>query len=164
MRGLPSSINEPRDVGFRERIEQSRRTRRGARLRRACRQRRDDQAFSRVRRDQRDLVDPLFLTQAIDSTGTLLEPSGIPRQFVVDDKTAVMLQVEPFRCRIRRQQRMAATIEGVRRARAVAWTQATVQEDDRSSERNHRSLDLEERVTVLGKDDGRFGECGGGGG
>ena len=63
--------------------------------------------FAGAGRDQVKRVHGVALPDAIDAANALLEAHRVPGQLQIDDQSAPLMQVESFRCRIRREQQPA---------------------------------------------------------
>jgi hypothetical protein len=116
------------------------------------RERRDHQALRGACGDERDLVDALRLSDAIDAAGALLEPRRMPGQLVVHDDPAVLMQVQPLGCGIGGEEDHSLPSQERRHETSLRRIESSVQECDGTSRRRDPFVQARERVPILCKD------------
>ena len=128
----------------------------GAGLAGAAEQGLKDQLFGRIRGDQGDFVYPATLPDAVDAATPLMQPRRRPWQLVMDDKTAGVMQIQPFRGCVRRHHHGSSLRKLPCRCNALVGGEAAVQQHHTSPNCREALAQPQRRVAVLGKDD-----CGG---
>ena len=95
-------------------------------MRGALEQRANHQPFAGVAGNERDLVHPPGLPDAAHSTLPLMQPGRCPRQLEVNDKAAVVVEIQAFGRRIRGNQERAAAAEPPEHGRPLACREPAV--------------------------------------
>ena len=116
----------------------------------------DYKALSGVGGHERDLVNPLRLSEPVDTAGTLLEPRGTPGQLVVDNDPAVVVEVQPFGRGVGREQGDAARVEGGLCPIAFGALEPAMKRRDLSAGRANQAFQAVQSVAIFSEHDDRL--------
>src|SRR6187397_1359556 len=104
-------------------------------------------------------MDDLFLAEAIDPPGSLLESRRAPRALKMNHDSALMLKIESFSRRVSRKKQRSAVIELPLRGRSLIGRHSAMQHDDAAMQKTKLVVQTEQRVAILREHDCRLLDC-----